>query len=70
MLKYRCHLVKRRKIKKFYTGNFLKHRLKIDHFHRVKKDALVYTKRGQHLLPWKRQKKYYVPNGSTYVALW
>ena len=70
MFKHRCHLVKRMKIKKFYRANFfLKILLKIDHFHRVKKDTLVYTKRGQYLLPWKRTEKYYVLNGSTYIAL-
>ena len=43
--------------------------LKIDNFHRVKKDTLVYINQGQYLLPWKRTNKYYVLNGSTYIAL-
>ena len=55
--------------KKSIEEMFRKVLLKIDHFHRVKKDALLYTKRGQYLLPWKRTEKYYAPNGSTYIAL-
>ena len=43
--------------KKSIVEMFLKILLKIDHFHRVKKDTLVYTKRGQYLLPWKRTEK-------------
>ena len=34
-----------------------KNLLKIGYFHRVKKDTLVYLKRGQYLLPWKRTEK-------------
>ena len=36
---------------------FRKILLNIDHFHSVRKDILVYTKRGQYLLPWKRTEK-------------
>ena len=68
MFKNRCHLVKRMKIKNI-EEIFRKNLLKIDHFHRVKKDTLVYTKQGQYLLQWKRKDKYYVLNGSTYIAL-
>ena len=57
MLKYRCHLVKRMKIKYSIEEIFRKIILKIDHFHREKKDTLVYTKRVQYLLPWKRTEK-------------
>ena len=54
MSKYRCYLVKRIKIKKKSIEEiFRKILLKIDNFHRVKKDILIYTKRGQYLLPWK-----------------
>ena len=50
-------VMKRMKIKKKIYGTFFKNLSKIDHFHRVKKDSLVYTKRGQYLLPWKRAEK-------------
>lgn len=43
--------------KKSIEEIFRKILLKIDNFHRVKKDTLVYTKRGQYLLPWKRTEK-------------
>ena len=55
MFKYRCHLVKRMKIKKKYLEEiFRKILLKIDNFHRVKKDSLVHANQRQYLLPWKR----------------
>ena len=57
MFKYRCHLVNRMKIKKSIEEIFRKILLKMDHFHRVKKDTLVYIKRGQYLLPGKRTEK-------------
>ena len=43
--------------KKSIEEIFRKILLKIDNFHRVKKDTLVYTKQGQYLLPWKRTEK-------------
>ena len=56
--------------KKYIEEIFRKLLLKIDNFHRVKKDTLIYTKRGRYPLPWKRtEKKYYVLHGSTYIAI-
>ena len=68
MFKNRGHLVKRMKIKNIEEF-FRKILLKTDHFHRVKKDTLVYTKHSQYLLPWKGQKNIMVLNCRTYIAL-
>ena len=54
----------KKKKKKSKEEFFRKIHLKIDNFHRVEKDTLVYTKQGQYLLPWKWTEKYYVLNSS------